>query len=198
MQLNDFLMAPVPGALSSGSAGPGSLIPTDPRSPEEAVIALVMQVGRRLRTRHPEDDVDPSTIPIAKQLIHNGPMRLSDIATGCSLDASTISRQVRQLEVKGYVERTPDPADGRASLIRLSNTGDAAMRATMRRRYERIKAALEPWSEHDRGLLTELLTRLARDLGEANDRAVADSAPQERTPQDPASQDPAPQESVTR
>ena len=78
-------------------------LPAEPPTPEEAVIGLVMQAGRRRRTRHPEDQVDPSTFPLATQLMCHDCMRLSDLAAAVELDASTVSRQIKQLE------------DGRAS-----------------------------------------------------------------------------------
>lgn len=145
----------------------------DPQTPEEAVIGLLMQAGRRLRTRNPEDQVDPSTFPLVKQLMSSGGMRVSDLAARVELDASTVSRQIKQLEDKGIIERTPDPADGRASLVQLSPSGCTAMQATFRRRFERIQAALAPWEEQDRVQLQVLLTRLATDLREANDQAAA-------------------------
>ncbi len=149
----------------------GNIFPGDePQSPEEAVIGLLMQAGRRLRTRHPEDEVDPSTFPLAKQLMCHDGMRLSDLAAKVELDASTVSRQIKQLEDKGLVERAPDPDDGRASLIQLSNEGRRTMQAAFRRRFERIKTVLDPWSQRDKDLLQDLLTRLAADLREANDR----------------------------
>ena len=141
----------------------------EPATPEEAVIGLLMQAGRKLRTRHPEDQVDPSTFPLAKALICHKEMRVSDLATKVELDASTVSRQIKQLEDKGIVERTTDPADGRASLVRLTSHGEAHMQAAFRRRFLRMKTALDPWSDEDRSHLKILLTRLAGDLRDAND-----------------------------
>jgi DNA-binding MarR family transcriptional regulator len=146
---------------------------TDPRSPEEAVIMLLMQAGRRLRTRHPMDQIDPSSFPLAKQLLDCDAMRVSDLAACVELDTSTVSRQIKQLEDKGIVERTADPDDGRASLVRLSESGRETVIAGFRRRFARIQAALEPWSADDRALLQTLLTRLATDLREAQDRDAA-------------------------
>jgi DNA-binding MarR family transcriptional regulator len=145
------------------------LLQEPPQSPEEAVMGLLMQAGRRLRARHPEDQVDPSTFPLAKQLMIHDAMRLSDLATAVELDASTVSRQVKQLEDKGIVERTPDPDDGRASLIRFTAHGRKVMRDGFRRRFERIRSVLEPWDERDRAQLQTLLTRLTADLRAANE-----------------------------
>jgi hypothetical protein len=123
---------------------------------------LLMQAGRRLRTRHPEDLVDPSTFPLAKQLMCVDAMRVSD------------SRQIKHLEAVGVIERTPDPADGRASLVRLSGQGRATMQAAFQRRFKRIQEVLEPWNAKDRAHLQDLLTRLAADLASANDRDTSD------------------------
>ncbi|MDX6296914.1 MAG: hypothetical protein QOI51_771 [Nocardioidaceae bacterium] len=156
--------------MQTNLAQPGGQVALDePATPEEAVIGLLMQAGRKLRTRHPEDQVDPSTFPLAKSLMCHREMRLSDLAASVELDASTVSRQIKQLEDKGIVERTSDPADGRASLVRLTTAGEEYMQAAFRRRFLRIKAALEPWSDDDLQHLRVLLNRLAGDLRNAND-----------------------------
>lgn len=141
----------------------------DPATAEEALVRLFMQAGRKLRTRHPEDQVDPSTFVLVRALMCGDGLRLSDLAARVELDASTVSRQIKQLEDKDIVERTPDPADGRASLVRVTELGKEHMQAAFRRRFQRIKTALEPWSESDKDLLKTLLIRLAADLRDAND-----------------------------
>ena len=134
---------------------------------------LLMQAGRRLRTRHPDDQVDPSCFPLAKVLLHHPDgMRVSDLATRLQLDASTVSRQIKQLQDKGLLERTPDPADGRASLVQLSEHGRDVMHAGFQRRLERIQSVLDTWDEGDREQLRLLLARLATDLSAATDRGV--------------------------
>jgi DNA-binding MarR family transcriptional regulator len=149
--------------------------PSDASTPEEAVIGLLMQAGRRFRTRHPEDQIDPSTFPLAKVLMHHQAMRVSDLAVKIQLDASTVSRSIKQLEDRGIVERTADPADGRASLVQLTPYGRDSLQAAFHRRLERIKETLEPWSAEDRATLQHLLVRLARDLADASDRAATET-----------------------
>lgn len=148
-----------------------------PETAEEAVIGLLMQAGRKLRTRHPEDQIDPSTFPLAKVLLCTDGMRVSDLAARVELDVSTVSRSIKQLEDKGIVERTADPDDGRASLVRLTDVGSTQLQATLRRRFERIKAVIEPWSDSDKDLLRTLLTRLADDLRASNDNAEKERIP---------------------
>lgn len=147
-----------------------------PASPEESVMGLLMQLGRMLRTRYPEDAVEPSCFPLAKPLLR-GPLRISDLANRCGLDTSTVSRHIKLLEDRGIVSRKPDTDDGRASLVSFTQEGSELIRAAFRRRMERIGAVLEPWSDSDRSKLRTLLVRLAADLRQANDDHDAASRP---------------------
>src|SRR3954465_11785794 len=81
---------------------------------EDAVMSLMMALGRRLRQRQPGDVIDYSAFPILKLLCHQGPSRLSSIAHVLGLDASTVSRHVKQLEDRELLARTDDPDDRRA------------------------------------------------------------------------------------
>jgi DNA-binding MarR family transcriptional regulator len=83
------------------------------------------------------------------------------------VDVSVASRQVSGLERAGYVLRRPDPRDGRASLISLSDKGVAALARIRELRGQWALTALDSWSEDDARRLTELLERLADDLDRA-------------------------------
>jgi len=50
-------------------------------------------------------------------------LRVSELAGCMGLDASTASRHVRHLEDGGYLARTGDPGDRRASRVRLTPKG---------------------------------------------------------------------------
>ncbi len=47
-------------------------------------------------------------------IINHGPLRLSELADRESVTMPTMSRIVASLEQQGFVERAPDPDDGRA------------------------------------------------------------------------------------
>src|SRR5215213_10087652 len=55
--------------------------------------------------------------------------RYSALALQVGVDVSVASRQLAVLERLGYVERRPDPQDGRASLLRLTAAGADALAA---------------------------------------------------------------------
>lgn len=54
---------------------------------------------------------------------------VSDLAERLSADASTVSRLLKPLEAAGYLEIQPDPTDGRAKLVRLTDAGAEKRRA---------------------------------------------------------------------
>src|SRR3954454_9976207 len=114
---------------------------------EDAVMSLMMALGRRLRQRQPGDAVDYSAFPMLKLLSHQGPMRLSALAAVLGLDASTVSRHARQLEDRGLLERTGDPDDGRARPVAISERGNACRGKGVETRRQLLTHALDDWTD---------------------------------------------------
>jgi DNA-binding MarR family transcriptional regulator len=65
------------------------------------------------------------------QRIDQDGSRITDLAEAAVLTKQTVGFLVDQLERAGYVERTPDPRDGRARLVRVAARGAAAVQASM-------------------------------------------------------------------
>jgi len=150
----------------SPSALPGTLtapVPT-PDTAEDALMSLMMALGRQLRQRQPGDPVDYSAFPILKLLSHQGPMRLSTLASALGLDASTVSRHARQLEDRGLLERTGDPDDGRASRVAVSAHGADCLAQGFETRRRLLTHALDGWTDDERDTLRALLHRLVQNL----------------------------------
>ncbi len=135
-----------------------------PETAEDALLSLMMALGRRMRQRQPGDVIDYSAFPILKLLTHQGPMRLSALAQVLGLDASTVSRHARQLEDKGLLERTEDPDDGRASRVAVSENGQACLAQGFETRRHVVATALEGFSDDERETLRTLLQRLVESL----------------------------------
>jgi DNA-binding MarR family transcriptional regulator len=60
------------------------------------------------------------------QRVAPGGSRLTELAAQAQVTKQTAGFLVDQLEQRGYVERVPDPRDGRARLVRPSRRGLAA------------------------------------------------------------------------
>ncbi len=133
---------------------------------EEAVVRLTMALGRRFRNRIDGESVDPAQAAILYRLKCHGAMRLGDLAEAMRLDASTVSRHVQQLGDRGFIDRDPDPEDGRARIIAISEAGRGALKVTFDQRRAIITDAIDEWAVADRDRLRDDLVRLTIDLGE--------------------------------
>ncbi|UMG93738.1 MarR family transcriptional regulator [Nocardioides sp. TF02-7] len=78
-------------------------------------------IGERARAVHP--DLQPSTYLMLAYLVEQGPVRASAMSAVFDIDKGAISRQVQTLLDLGLVDRTPDPEDGRATLVSVSEEG---------------------------------------------------------------------------
>lgn len=70
----------------------------------------------------------PSHSAVFAQIKREG-SRLTDLAKGANMTPQSMSELVAELVELGYVERKPDPTDGRAKLIVLTDRGNACIAA---------------------------------------------------------------------
>lgn len=72
---------------------------------------------------------DDMTIAQARLAARIGPdgTRVTDLAEQAQVTKQTAGFLVDQLEKSGYVHRVPDPADGRARLVRFTERGQAVL-----------------------------------------------------------------------
>ena len=61
---------------------------------------------------------------ILARLFDSGPSRISDLAARERSSQPTITNHVKRLEAAGLVERSADPSDARAWMIKLTERGD--------------------------------------------------------------------------
>ena len=149
---------------------PAPTLSSNTTTGQDLMVAL-LAVSRRLKSRMAQQGhVDAAMMFVLHQVQANGSLRVSELAGCMGLDASTASRHVRHLEDGGFLARTEDPGDRRASRIRLTPKGRAALARAMRLRATVVDRAIADWPERDRAALTTLLTRLADSL----DRLAAD------------------------
>lgn len=107
---------------------------------------------------------DKSVIALLAHLKMVGPLRASDLAERACLDASTVSRHLSSLENDGFLVRTPDPGDGRATLLQVTKAGERVVAEARQQRLAMLSDAVADWTEKDVATLTRLTRRLAESL----------------------------------
>ena len=135
-------------------------VATEATTAEDAVVRLMMAMGRRFRARLDGDTVDPAQASLLYTLKVHGSMRLGDVAEAMKLDASTVSRHVQQLGDRGLIERELDPEDARARIIVLTRSGRAALKHTFDQRRAFVTEAMADWDDEQRERLRDDLVRL--------------------------------------
>jgi DNA-binding MarR family transcriptional regulator len=110
------------------------------------------------------EGLDAAAFGLLLTLVKCGPRRQGELAEMLLLDPSTVSRYVGQLARAGYVQRRPDPQDGRAVQLAATDDGERVAREIDRRRHAVISQALAGWPPDDVGRLVALLSRLNDDL----------------------------------
>lgn len=106
-----------------------------------------------------EDGVERAAFLLLVHLVRTGPQRLSTLAEAVHSDVSTVSRQVAQLVRSGLVVRRPDPSDGRAGLLAVTERGVVSYEARRRRRNRDMAGVLAGWTDVQRREFAALLTR---------------------------------------
>ena len=104
------------------------------RAMESAVLAELERHGHRL------------SIAQARVFQRIGPSgtRPSELAEATQLTKQTLGSILDQLERAGYVARTPDPADGRARLVTITDRGHELVALSLP-----VVTAIEAaWAEH--------------------------------------------------
>jgi DNA-binding MarR family transcriptional regulator len=118
---------------------------------EREVGVLVRRIRRVIheRSRMVHPDLQPASYLLLAYLADAGPRRSSEISDNFGIDKGAISRQVHHLVQLGLLDRQPDPADGRATL--LSATEEAGLRLAEVNRHRRryLDERLGDWSDDD-------------------------------------------------
>ena len=131
------------------------------RSIEREVGVLLRRVRRvigvRARAVHP--DLQPASYLLLAHLEERGPLRSSAVVEELGIDKGAVSRQIQHLVDLGLLEREPDPADGRATLLSLTADARTRLAQVQAERSERFGRLLGEFSTGDLVAFAEQLGR---------------------------------------
>ncbi|MBE0455468.1 MarR family winged helix-turn-helix transcriptional regulator [Roseovarius autotrophicus] len=113
-----------------------------------------------------ERGLNPAQAEILGHLARRGPARQVSLAAALGVSAASLSDSVASLLAKGLVARHPDPKDGRAVRVALTETG-AALQAALPEAPAPLLSALDDLPETEAGAALRALSMLIRALQEA-------------------------------
>jgi DNA-binding MarR family transcriptional regulator len=141
-------------------------IPASPDTRTDTDVAAEVQrqltvFARRIRTQSAQ--LHPQLPFVAYSMLSEidavGGCRAVDLAHLYRLDKSTVSRQVGDLEKRGLVSRSPDPAGGRGQVLQVTGAGAELLDDAGRRQRAELELRLAHWTDDDRQQFARLLRR---------------------------------------
>jgi DNA-binding MarR family transcriptional regulator len=127
----------------------------------------IVRTNRALRQEAAgETGLSPTQTAVLATINRDGPLTPSELAEAERVKRPTMTRTLACLEREGLIERTPDPADGRSSLVAVNDAGRERL-ARLRRRKSAYLARrlrkLEPEEVETLARAAELLDRMRED-----------------------------------
>jgi DNA-binding MarR family transcriptional regulator len=148
------------------------VVPDNFMPPRTSVLAtelraLVGKLKRRLREQAAPGDLAPSQISVLLRLEREGPSTTSNLARLEGMRPQSMGTVIAPLEAAGLVNGAPDPADGRQTILSLTDAcrkwieeGRAARQDWLTRV---LQTRLSPQEQDKLGEAVELLKRLVDD-----------------------------------
>ena len=119
--------------------------------------------------------MDRASYLLLLRLERDGPQRVAGLASSLGLDGSTVTRQLAALDTRGWVQRSTDPLDARATVVGATSAGLAAVADLRRLRQGRIDELFGDWSAAEQAELGRVLVHL-KEVLERNSLAVKDDS----------------------
>ena len=137
---------------------------------EEEVGVLIRRVRRVVAERATEvhESLHPNQLVLLDHLAARGPMRASTLVGHFSMDKASVSRQVQHLIDLGLVDRTPDPEDGRATLLSASDEGRRRLSDVSAHRRKLLDERLGDWDDQELADFAAVLARYNATLERAS------------------------------
>jgi DNA-binding MarR family transcriptional regulator len=125
--------------------------PDSLRQLEREVGVLIRRIRRVIgeRARAVHEDLQPASYLMLSWLADEGPVRASSMVENFHIDKGAVSRQIHHLVELGLVEKTPDPDDGRATLIAASPDAVRRLADVSEHRRKWLDEQLGDWSAEE-------------------------------------------------
>jgi DNA-binding MarR family transcriptional regulator len=131
---------------------------------EEPLSEAFWSVARQLRETSRRAlapwDITPAHLRALTVLTQHGVMRLSELSDHLHIAPRSTTEVVDALESRGLIQRRPDPADRRATLVELTEHGASVLEAIRAARGTEAERVFGRLSQADRADLARILRQL--------------------------------------
>lgn len=144
---------------------------TSPATAQDLAAQLRVAVARTIRRLRQEGggELSPALVAALGTIDRHGPLTPSELASRERVMRPTATRFLAKLEGRDLVMRTGDPADGRSSLIAISDHGRSVLGELRTRKDAFLTRRLESLSAADRATI-ERAVALLEQIAESDER----------------------------
>ncbi|NYE09591.1 DNA-binding MarR family transcriptional regulator [Bacillus niacini] len=125
----------------------------------ELELTVLIRLLTSITSSKRKESLDRAAYLLLHQVSVQGSSGVKALADELKLDISTVSRQAASLEHKGYVEKVPDPQDGRAFFYKMTELGEQELVQHRQERLNGITNLLNGWSDEECREFGQLLTK---------------------------------------
>lgn len=127
---------------------------------EFARIAATARQGIRKKATSIHPDLQPFGYNVLSVLAREHAQQQIALAEELQVDKATMSRTIKWLEAEGLVARVPDPQDGRAMLVSITEVARAGLLASSAASRQRLRNRLASWESEEIQHFADLLSKL--------------------------------------
>jgi DNA-binding MarR family transcriptional regulator len=152
---------------------------TEPSELENVLAGLNRLIRRRLRAGLRTPRLRGAEVELLRLVRGQPGLRVSEAAKELGLAGNSVSTLVKGLVELGMLERSADPADGRATLLRITPEAAHRLQEWQDRRSVLVRSHIDRLSDADRAALTAALPALralSASLHEEAENGAADDA----------------------
>ncbi|HUR90851.1 MAG TPA: bifunctional helix-turn-helix transcriptional regulator/GNAT family N-acetyltransferase [Ramlibacter sp.] len=120
-----------------------------------------------------ESDFSLTEVRVLYELAHRDQPTASELVRDMRLDAGYLSRILRRFEARRWLERTPSPADGRQSLLKLTQEGHDVFAPLQQKSRDEAATLLAPLAPLERDKLIGAMGKVQRLLDPASPPAAS-------------------------
>ncbi|NUS10374.1 MAG: winged helix-turn-helix transcriptional regulator [Streptomyces sp.] len=154
------------GALGTPDGGSDGGTPGGGLSVDDGIRTLLLlmprMVGRAKKIKVPAElsgfSLAPRHLSLFSYLLFDGPLTVNDLAARLEVAPATASLMISDLGRQGILDRTPDPADRRRTIVSIAPAHRHAIDTWLARGATAWRHALTPLTPAERALFVRTLT----------------------------------------
>jgi DNA-binding MarR family transcriptional regulator len=131
-----------------------------------ALRPLVFQLYYVTKRHAPPHALTITQSSVLRHLMAAGPLRMGALAEAEGVQLPSMTNVITRMERMGLVRREPDPDDGRALLVHVTDDGARFYTEITAIREEFLRTRLSQLDESDRTAIADALPALRRLIGE--------------------------------